>query len=382
MYVSANPRKVSKVDTMSEDSRKLTRRKIELQEVEKLKQLARKVSTNDFDALTELGAGSFGVVTLVRCKQTLNEFALKRIRKDGMSKKNHRERALAERKILSGFHNEWVVTLFYTFQDQDYLYLVMEYLPGGSLLSHMTGRHRFSESVTAFYTAELTEAVHSVHRLGFIHRDIKPENIMLTADGHLKLIDFGLCKFDATHQCFGSHSSCPRGKVDLRSSVGTPQYMAPEVLERTYDQACDYWSVGVIAFECITGKSPFRDQHEEPCTKYILDKVRNFRQHVKIPDPISVEAAHFLKNLICEAPRRMRYEEIRAHAFLSRVSWSRLRESKAPIQPGMVQTGCASPGLPLYKPEGIKKDPNMEFVGYTYTRVVESAPARPLSVIN
>ena len=212
------------------------------------------------------------MVNLVRCKRSRELFALKQIRKDAMVKKNHRDRILAERQLLSELKTEWIVTLHRTFQDQQHLYMVMEYLPGGDLMSHLIRLETLSEEKTRFYMAELIEAVHAVHRFGFIHRDIKPDNIVLTHTGHLKLIDFGLCKFDpdVKTQAMASEERLGRSlpllssrrlgtwdRAQLRSSVGTPQYMAPEVLTKHYDFLSDYWSVGMIGYECLMGGTPF-----------------------------------------------------------------------------------------------------------------------------
>ena len=137
-----------------------------------VRELRHRYSTNDFEAIIKLGSGAFGTVNLVRCKRSGELFALKQIRKDAMVKKNHRDRILAERQLLSELKTEWVVTLHRTFQDEENLYMVMEYLPGGDLMSHLIKQTSFSEDVTRFYMAELVEAVHAVHRFGFIHRDI------------------------------------------------------------------------------------------------------------------------------------------------------------------------------------------------------------------
>lgn len=378
---------------MSEESRVSTLMKIQEQQAAKIHQLRRRFSTNDYEPIKEIGSGAFGLVTLVRCKRTGERFALKQIRKDGMLKKNHRDRMLAERNLLADLTTEWIVTLHCTFQDQQNLYMVMEYLPGGDLMSHLVRLDSFPEDTTRFYIAELTEAVHAVHRLGFIHRDIKPDNIVLTRDGHLKLIDFGLCKFDPSvrieaaasddHVVLGSSRYSTRlghwSRAQVRSSVGTPQYMAPEVLQKLYDHTSDFWSIGMIAYECLMGGTPFYDEdvesrpNKKPSVKRILHKVANFKQFLPIPFPgkrISPDAVSFLNGLLCEAPQRMRYDQIRSHAFFKPLNWKNLRQSRAPIVPVIARSPDSgpSPQLPLFKPLGMQRDPNMDFVGYTFNR--------------
>jgi protein-serine/threonine kinase len=363
-----------------------------------VRELSRRYSTDDFESLKQLGVGAFGVVTLVRCKRTGDQFALKQIRKDAMLKKNHRDRVLAERTLLSELRTEWVVTLHRTFQDQQYLYMVMEYLPGGDFMSHLLRLDSLSEDVTRFYMAELVEAVHAVHRLGFIHRDIKPDNIVLTKSGHLKLIDFGLCKFDPSvrSDAIASDERLSRSspgsalpayrrlakssRSQLKSSVGTPQYMAPETMTKHYDHTSDFWSVGMIAYECLMGGTPFFDEDAEsrPGGKQdvhrILHKVSNYKEFLQIPFPgknISSEATSFLRGLLCDPSVRMRYDQIRSHAFFRGIGWSRLHQLTAPIVPAGEENNRPSnksPQLPLYRPSGMKKDPNLDFVGYTFNR--------------
>jgi protein-serine/threonine kinase len=373
--------------------------------------LNKRYSTMDYEYVRKVGHGAFGIVSLVRSKHTGELFALKQIRKDAMHKKNHRERILAEKSLLSGFtHPEWVVKLYRTFQDQINLYMVMEYLHGGDLMSHLVRLDTFSEDQTRFYMAELIQAVHTVHRMGFIHRDIKPDNIVLTCGGHLKLIDFGLCKFDPTIRVdaidsdrnwvvnenhnynastFRNYSKPPppqnpRPKGYLRSSVGTPQYMAPEVLSKAYDNSSDYWSVGMIAYECLMGGTPFYDDTavpgEKPNVKRILQKVLNWNQYLPIPYPgkhISPECASFLRGVLCVAENRLKYDQIRTHPFFASIGpWENLQLMRPPIGPTMTArletsaTATTTSALPGYCPTGIMKDRNMEFVGYTFDRFV------------
>ena len=364
-----------------------------------VRELRQRYSTDDYVAIRVVGKGSFGVVSLVCCKRSGNQYALKSIRKDRMLKKNHRERLLAEKSLLAGVAcSDWVVQLCRTFQDQHNLFMVMEYLPGGNLMSHLIKHGRFSESATRFYISQLVEAVHSIHRMGFIHRDIKPDNIVLSRDGHVKLIDFGLCKFDPSiqHEAIaadnrmtednGSQSACilqNRSRREfIKSFVGTPQYMAPEVLTRSYDHTSDFWSVGMIAYECLMGGTPFYDEVAEeaggnnPCMKRILHKVSNYEKYLPIPFPgvsVSEAAVSFLRGLLCPAQYRFRYDQIRTHAFFKGVDWSRLKSMKAPIIPK--ESRARQPDdpsnkhqLPKYEPLGILKDRNLDFVGYTYNK--------------
>jgi protein-serine/threonine kinase len=149
-----------------------------------------------YDALLFfLRAGAFGEVSLVHCNKSGNCYAMKRMEKDYLSRKNHCQRILAERDLLMNFDNPWIVKLYHAFQDDSKLYMIMEYLSGGDLMTHLLRVDVFPEETVRFYMAELVEAVQSIHKLGYIHRDIKPDNICLTAAGHLKLLDFGLCRF-------------------------------------------------------------------------------------------------------------------------------------------------------------------------------------------
>jgi serine/threonine-protein kinase LATS1/2 len=153
-----------------------------------------------FESISTLGVGAFGKVALVRKRDTGHLYAMKTLRKCDVLKRNQVAHVKAERDILAEADNEWVVKLYYSFQDTENLYFVMDYIPGGDMMSLLIKFGIFQEQLARFYIAELVLAIESVHKMGFIHRDIKPDNILIDRDGHIKLTDFGLCTgFRWTH---------------------------------------------------------------------------------------------------------------------------------------------------------------------------------------
>lgn len=245
--------------------------------------------------------------------------AIKKMKKKDVIKKNEIEHIKAERTILSKSANKWIIDLYCSFQDEDSLYLVMEYMPGGDLMNMLIKKDIFSIEEARFYIAEIILAVEYVHTLGFVHRDIKPDNILLDKDGHIKVTDFGLCtsmvlpadQFGGD----GEERSSPRGNKEnnyqetlaayrqnrkkMHSLVGTPDYIAPEVFNKNgYTEIVDWWSVGAILFEMLVGYAPFcSDNPKETCRKVI-----QWRKHLQIPPNIQVprEAADLIMRLMSE----------------------------------------------------------------------------------
>jgi serine/threonine protein kinase len=213
--------------------------------------------------------------------------------------------------------------LHYAFQSPDKLYLVLDYCPGGELFFHLSRFRRFPERVARFYAAELLLALGHLHKRGIIYRDLKPENVLLDADGHVKLGDFGLAKAGIRHAYEGATSMC-----------GTPEYMAPEVLQQQGHGFCvDYWGLGMLTYEMMTGLPPW----------YTTDRAKLFRRlrsaPLDIPSYFSASSASFTSALLERNPRRrLGATGIRAameHEFFKSISWRALygRRVEAPIRP-------------------------------------------------
>jgi len=299
-----------------------------------------------------LGEGAFGTVSLVRRKGTQELYALKQMDKSRYHHKN-RQRAYTERDALSEASSRWCVELFATFQDERYVYMVMEFVQGGDLIGQLQRKGRLSHEDTAFYMGELLEALDTVHRCGFVHRDVKPDNIVITMTGHLKLLDFGLCKNTAASDGSGDDQlqrpdlseragEFLGGRRRAPSVVGTPQYMAPEGFSGEYGPESDLWAIGVIAYECLAGVVPFHSGHIEgrEGIRIIKDKIlhhldvlperlRKTRRN-RLTTPTSEQ---FLTRVIASREQRLNAAQMRSEPFFAGVDFARLHLCRAPFVP-------------------------------------------------
>ncbi|XP_045579489.1 rho-associated protein kinase 2 isoform X2 [Salmo salar] len=285
--------------------------------------------SEDFDRVKVIGRGAFGEVQLVRHKASQKVYAMKLLSKFEMIKRSDSAFFWEERDIMAFANSPWVVQLCCAFQDDRYLYMVMEYMPGGDLVN-LTSTYDVPEKWARFYTAEVVMALDAIHSLGFIHRDVKPDNMLLDCHGHLKLADFGTCmKMDST------------GMVHCDTAVGTPDYISPEVLKSQggdgyYGRECDWWSVGVFIFEMLVGDTPFYADSLVGTYSKIMDH----KNSLNFPD--DVEISKDAKNLICAflTDREVRLgrngvEEIKRHPFFKNDQWNfdSIRNTAAPVVP-------------------------------------------------
>ncbi|XP_010018202.1 PREDICTED: citron Rho-interacting kinase isoform X1 [Nestor notabilis] len=282
----------------------------------------------DFEVKSVVGCGHFADVKVVREKVTGDVYAMKVMSKESLLAQEHMSFFEEERSILSQSTSPWIPQLQYAFQDKKNLYLVMEYQPGGDLLSLLNRyEDQLDESMVQFYLAELVLAIHSVHQMGYVHRDIKPENVLIDRTGHIKLVDFGsAAKMTANKM------------VNAKLPVGTPDYMAPEMLtglngdgKASYGLECDWWSLGVIAYEMIYGRSPFT----EGTSAKTFNNIMNFQRFLKFPEDVKVssEFLDLIQSLLCGQKERLGYEGLCCHPFFNKIDWNNIRNSPPPFVP-------------------------------------------------
>ena len=328
------------------------RRQHAARETEYLRLKRAKLGVEDFEPLKVIGKGAFGEVRLVQKIDTGHVYAMKVLRKAEMVEKEQVAHVRAERDILVEVDHTWVVKMFYSFQDVDSLYLVMEFLPGGDIMTLLMKKDTLPEEAVQFYMAETALAIETIHQLGFIHRDIKPDNLLLDAKGHVKLSDFGLCtglqkshrtdyyrdleQVNAADFTFSRVDSRRRAetwrskrRALAYSTVGTPDYIAPEVFQQTgYDQTCDWWSLGVIMFEMLIGYPPFCS--ETPQETYT--KIMNWRESLEFPPevPISRAARKTIKRFCDAASSRIAgLSDVKKLPWLATVDWEHIRDRPA-----------------------------------------------------
>ena len=288
---------------------------------------------SDFEMIKLISRGAFGTVYLSRKKATGDVYAMKTLKKDVMVRKNMVKHVLTERNILVRTQNPFVVKLYYSFQSAHHLYLVMEYCPGGDLASLLQKMQWFPEQMAKQYLAEALLALEYLHDHGIVHRDLKPDNMLLDREGHIKLTDFGLSRLGlielrtsrensiseevggswSNKTATGRHSSSKR-------VVGTPDYLAPEALLGTgHGKEVDFWALGAILFEFITGCPPFNDENPQAIFENILSLNIPW---IELPEDTSEEAKDLIAGLLAEnSEERMGSEKRGGVDALKRAQW-------------------------------------------------------------
>lgn len=282
------------------------------------------LTIDDFDLLKVVGKGSFGKVMQVRKKDTLQIYALKTIRKSHIVSRSEVNHTLAERTVLAQIDNPFIVPLKFSFQSPEKLYFVLAFINGGELFHHLQNEGKFDLNRSRFYTAELLCALECLHEYNVIYRDLKPENILLDYTGHIALCDFGLCKLNMV------------GQEKTNTFCGTPEYLAPELLlGQGYTKVVDWWTLGVLFYEMLTGLPPFYDENVNEMYRKIL------QDPLRFPDDMDREACSLLTGLLERDPtRRLGVNgaaDIKNHPFFAQIDWRRLMAKKyaAPFKPAV-----------------------------------------------
>ncbi|KAK1921600.1 kinase-like domain-containing protein [Papiliotrema laurentii] len=277
------------------------------------------LTIDSFELLKVIGKGSFGKVMQVRKRDTLRIYALKTIRKAHIVSRSEVTHTLAERTVLAQVNCPFIVPLKFSFQSKEKLYLVLAFVNGGELFHHLQREGKFNETRSRFYAAELLLALEHLHGFNVIYRDLKPENILLDYTGHIALCDFGLCKLNMS------------ASDTTNTFCGTPEYLAPELLSgHGYTKCVDWWTLGVLLYEMLTGLPPFYDENTNEMYRKILSDPLRF------PDEVGSEARSLLTALLDRDPSRRLgvkgAQEIKNHPFFSRhIDFKKLWAKK--IQP-------------------------------------------------
>jgi serine/threonine protein kinase len=282
----------------------------------------KKVTLEDFVLLTTVGKGSFGKVIQVRKKDSGKIYAMKVLKKAQVIRRKQYEHTMTERRILEEIEHPFIVSLHFAFQTTQKLYMVFDFFNGGELFHYLSTGGRFAADRAQFYAAEIASGLGHLHSLGIIYRDLKPENLILDAEGHIRITDFGLSKEGV------------EGDKDVGSFCGTPEYLAPEVLKREpYGKIVDWWSYGTLVYEMIHGLPPYYNRNREKMYRSILHDPLQF------PDHMSRDCRDFLGGLLDRKPtQRLGYngvDEIKAHQYFSNIDWEKLDklEMEPPFKP-------------------------------------------------
>lgn len=309
-----------------------------------------KFKAEQYERICLIGRGGYGEVWLAADKSTSELFALKVLQKSNLISGDQVGNVRSEREVLSISDNPWIVDLICSFQDERYLYLVLEYVPGGDLMGALIKFNTFQPPAVQFYIGELVLAIHSVHELNFIHRDLKPDNVLITESGHIKLTDFGLATnrsestlqklLDQLQEIIEEQSyledtsslSYQCRKKRSRNKAASIDYAAPEVLlDKELTLKCDFWSLGVIMYEMLYGYTPFASETAQETAIRIVKWPQALRFQPN--NYVSREAKDLMTHLLCYEDNRFTYEQIITHPFLQGFNFEDPFSNKPPFVP-------------------------------------------------
>ncbi|XP_003408869.1 ribosomal protein S6 kinase alpha-5 isoform X1 [Loxodonta africana] len=337
---------------------------------------AEKVGIENFELLKVLGTGAYGKVFLVRKisgHDTGKLYAMKVLKKATIVQKaKTTEHTRTERQVLEHIRQSpFLVTLHYAFQTETKLHLILDYINGGELFTHLSQRERFTEHEVQTYVGEIVLALEHLHKLGIIYRDIKLENILLDSNGHVVLTDFGLSKEFVADEAERAYSFC-----------GTIEYMAPDIVkggDSGHDKAVDWWSLGVLMYELLTGASPFTVDGEKNSQAEISRRI--LKSEPPYPQDMSAVAKDLIKRLLMKDPKKRLgcgprdADEIKEHLFFQKINWDDLAAKKVPapfkpvIRDELDVSNFAEEFTemdPTYSPAALPQSSERLFQGYSF----------------
>ncbi|XP_063068924.1 cAMP-dependent protein kinase catalytic subunit PRKX-like [Engraulis encrasicolus] len=292
-----------------------------------------------------LRTGTFGRVVLVRDRRTKSYYALKSMKIADVIRLKQEQHAHNEKEVLLELNHPFIVRLYWTHHDDRCLYMLLEYMPGGELFSFLRSKGKFNNNTGLFYSAEIVCAIEYMHTKDIVYRDLKPENILMDCEGHIKLTDFGFAK-----------KLC----VDRTWTLcGTPEYLAPEVIQgKGHGTAVDWWALGVLIFEMLSGHPPFFDDNPFGIYQKVLSGKLECPRHLDfyvkdlIKKLLMVDKTKRLGNL------RNGAEDVKKHRWFKPVDWDVVpqRRLKPPIVPKVTHEGDTS-NFDAYPDEKRRKDP-------------------------
>ncbi|XP_077477863.1 ribosomal protein S6 kinase alpha-5 isoform X1 [Stigmatopora argus] len=333
-----------------------------------------RVGIENFELLKVLGTGAYGKVFLVRKvigHDAGKLYAMKVLKKATIVQKaKTAEHTRSERQVLEHIRQSpYLVTLHYAFQTDTRLHLILDYVNGGELFTHLVQRVRFKEQEVALYSGEIVLALEHLNKLGIVYRDLKLENILLDSNGHIVLTDFGLSKeFDQADRAF--------------SVCGTMEYMAPEIVEggeSGHDKAVDWWSLGVLMYELLTGGSPFTIDGDENSHTDIARRI--LKKDPPFPKEMKPQAKDIIKRLLTKDPKKRLgsgpngVDDVKKHPFYQKINWEDLAAKKVPapfkpvIRDELDVSNFAAVFTdmdPTYSPAALPQNCDRIFQGYSF----------------
>lgn len=268
-------------------------------------------SIENFEKIENLGKGTFGKVTLVRSKESGKLYAMKTMNKKMLEDYDQIEATILERNILFEIDHPFIVSAHYSFQSQEGVHLILDYVSGGNMLERIREEDYFNEERARLYSAEVALAIGYLHKLGYIYRDMKSDNILIDYDGHIKITDFGLIK-----------GSMFRPNDTTSTFCGTVDYIAPEsILEKPYTKDIDWWGFGILVYEMLVGQTPFFNENQMEIYRAIISNEPHF------PPFVSEKARNFVSKLLQKNPsKRLGFgindiDDIKKDPFFDGLNW-------------------------------------------------------------